>query len=253
MIFSFSRLKSFYNCKAEWRFKYIEKQKGEDNFFTQYGSLMHDVLEKICKNELSVFEIIDYYTEHFELDVTYNAPYNKYSDIRSSYFQKGINFLEHVIKYTHDGYKIIGVELKVDFVIDGIEFVGYIDLLLQDEKSGEIIAVDHKSTNISFKKNGEISKKNLEDIDSFKKQLYLYSLGIHKMFGIYPAKYIINLFNIKGKYEFEFNRMEFNNSISWAKETLKQIRKEKTFAPSPDQYYCRYLCEFRNAVCDYKQ
>lgn len=253
MKFSFSRLKSFYNCKYEWKLKYIDKEKGEGNFFTQYGTLIHDILEKICNEELSVFEIISYYTEHFKNDVTYAAPYNKYSDIRSSYFQKGLSFLENIIMYVNNKYKIIGAELEIDFIVDGINFVGYIDLLLEEIETGDIVVVDHKSTSISFKRNGEVSKKNIDNIDSFKKQLYLYSLGILKKYGKLPSRYIVNLFNMRDSYKFEFNLDEFERSITWAKDTLNLIRKEELFAPSNDDYYCRYLCEFRNAVCKYKK
>ena len=38
MLWSFSRLNSFYNCPYEWYLKFIECKQGRKNYFGQYGS-----------------------------------------------------------------------------------------------------------------------------------------------------------------------------------------------------------------------
>ena len=59
-----------------------------------------------------------------------------------------------------DSYEILGVEKKVEFELFGKRFVGYIDLLLRDKQTDEIIIVDHKSASIKILKNGNISKSD---------------------------------------------------------------------------------------------
>ena len=55
MTWSFSRLNAFYNCAYEFYLHYIECNKSENGFFGEYGSLIHKILEKYEKGELSLF------------------------------------------------------------------------------------------------------------------------------------------------------------------------------------------------------
>ena len=56
----------------------MDCNKSENGFFGEYGSLIHKILEKYEKGELSLFELNDYYEEHFSEDVPHDAPPNKY-------------------------------------------------------------------------------------------------------------------------------------------------------------------------------
>ena len=70
MTWSFSRLNSFDNCPYEWRLNYIDNEKRKDNFFAQFGSLCHGILEDYAKNKLSLFEVSDAYEDRFPKMVT---------------------------------------------------------------------------------------------------------------------------------------------------------------------------------------
>ena len=96
MQWSFSRLNSYYNCPYEWKLHYLECNKSENGFFGEYGSLIHKILEKYEKGELSLFELNKYYEEHFDEDVPHDAPPNKFVNIRQSYYDKGIDYLDNI-------------------------------------------------------------------------------------------------------------------------------------------------------------
>ena len=81
MTWSFSRLNSYYNCAYEWYLHYVQCNKSENGFFGEYGSLINKILEKYEKGELSLFELNNYYEEHFSEDVPHEAPPNKFVDI----------------------------------------------------------------------------------------------------------------------------------------------------------------------------
>ena len=183
MQWSFSRLNSYYQCPYEWRLHYVECNKSENGFFGEYGSLIHKILEKYEKGELSLFELNEYYEEHFNKDVPHDAPPNKYVNIRQSYYDKGVDYFNN-IDLDLERYEVLGVELKVEFKINGKDFVGYIDLLVQDKENGEIIIIDHKSASIKILKNGKISKSDQQHFLEFKRQLYLYSIPIIEKYGI---------------------------------------------------------------------
>ena len=113
------------------------------------------------RDELSLFELSQYYEDNFWSEVTYDAPPNKYVDIKQSYYEKGLEYLDN-IDLILDKYEILGVEKEVKFKIGDYEMVGYIDLLLREKESGKIIVLDHKSASLKFKKNGDISKSDMQ-------------------------------------------------------------------------------------------
>ena len=250
MTWSFSRLNSFYNCPYEWKLRYIDCNKSENGFFGEYGSLIHKILEKYEKGELSLFELNDYYEEHFSENVPHDAPPNKYVDIKQSYYEKGIDYFNN-IDLDLDKYEVLGVEKEVRFQIVGKDFVGYIDLLLKEKETGKIIILDHKSASIKILKNGKVSKSDQEHVREFIRQLCLYAIPIIEEYG-HVDELWWNLFKDKNWLKMPFNKEDYDEAIQWAEDTLKLIETEKEWLPNPDFYYCNYLCGQRNHACEYK-
>lgn len=250
MEWSFSRLNSFYNCPYEWKLHYIDCNKSESGFFSEYGSLLHSILEKYAKGELSLFELNQYYEENFNEAIPHDAPPNNYVDLRQSYYDKGLDYLDN-IDLDFDSYEILGVEKKIEFELFGKKFIGFIDLLVKDKSTGEIIIIDHKSASIKIFKNGNISKSDQAHFLEFKRQLYLYSIPIIEEYGK-VSKLKWNMFKDKKWIEIPWKQEEYDEAIQWAKDTLELIEKETNWPPNPDSYYCRYLCGQRNNACEYK-
>lgn len=250
MRWSFSRLNSYYNCPYEWKCKYIDCEWGDGNFFSDYGSHCHALLEKYAKGEISIFEISQLYEEGFNNEVVHDAPPNKYTDIRQSYFDKGLEYFNN-IDLDLENYEILGVEKEVNFQIDGKDFIGYIDLLLRNKEDGKITILDHKSASLKFKKNGDISKTDAAHFLEFKRQLYLYSMPVIAEYG--KVDYLEwNMFKDQKKVKIEWSEDEYNEAIQWAKDTIKLIENDTSWLPSPDFYYCNYLCSQRNNCCEFK-
>lgn len=252
MTWSFSRLNSFYNCRYEWKLRYIDCNKSENGFFGEYGSLIHKILEKYEKGELSLFELNDYYEEHFSESVPHDAPPNKYVDIKQSYYEKGIDYFNN-IDLDLDKYEVLGVEKEVRFQIAGKDFVGYIDLLLKEKETGKIIILDHKSASIKTLKNGKVSKSDQEHVREFIRQLCLYAIPIIEEYG-HVDELWWNLFKDRNWLKMPFKKEDYDEAIKWAKDTLALIENEREWLPNnSSSYYCSYLCGQRNHACEYKQ
>lgn len=253
MLWSFSRLNSYHQCPYGFWLKYVQCNKGTPNFFGQYGSLIHEILEKYVKQELSIFEISQYYEENFNKKVTCNAPYNKYSDIRQSYYDRGLEYLDN-IDLLLDSYDVLGIEKEVKFTIGKYEMIGYIDLLLRDKGDKKIIVLDHKSADIKFKKNGELSqsKPNIAHVLDFKRQLYLYSMAVINEYNEKPKQLQWNLFNSRRQLIINFNEADYKAALAWAEETVKQIEDECMWLPNPEWYWCHNICDMRENACEYK-
>lgn len=250
MLWSFSRLNSFYNCPYEWKRKYIDCEYGEPGFFGEFGTLCHSLLERYIKGDISIFELSQCYENEFNDVVVHDAPPNQYVDIRQSYFDKGLDFFNN-IDLQPENYDILGVEKEVRFQLGGKDFIGFIDLLLREKITGRIIILDHKSASLKFKKNGEVSKTDLKHFIEFKRQLYLYSIPVIEEYG---AVHFLewNFFKDQKNYRIPWKKEEFEEAKQWALDTIKKIEEEKEWNPSPDYYYCHYLCSQRNNCCDYK-
>lgn len=250
MVWSFSRLNSFCICKYEWYLQYIEEAKGTNNFYAEFGKFCHKILEKYAKGELGIFELADYFVEHYDEEVK-EVVYHKTADIRESYKEKAIEYFEN-IDLDLDKYEILGIEKQCDFKLDGKRFTGFIDLLLKEKDTGDIIVLDHKSSEYPYGKRGKILKSEKEKYESYKKQLYLYSIQVYEEYGVYPKKFVWNYFKNRKWDSVEFDLDEYEATKKWAINTLNEIRDTDEFPPTVDFYYCHNLCKFRNSYCEYK-
>lgn len=252
MTWSFSRCN--YTCLYEFDLHYIECNDVTDSFFGQFGTFCHLILQKYADGELDLFELAQYYEDHFDEEVWMDAPFTKGGDLKESYFYKGLEFFENLTPFL-DEYEVLGVEKEIHFQIDGHDFVGYIDLLLRENETGRIIIWDWKSGSIKLLKNGEVSKakKEQEHFLEFKRQLYLYSIPILEEYGRVDALHW-GLFKDGNNLEVPWNLEEFEASKSWAKNQIDNLYNREVWPPKDGagdkDYYCRNLCGQREN-CEY--
>ena len=143
MVWSFSRINSFNVCPYEWYLQYIEGLQGENNFYAEFGTYCHKILEKYEKGELGIFDLADYFVDHFDEEIKSNVSNpEKYIELGKSYFEN--------IDLDLGNYEVLGIEKKCDFELEGRKFTGFIDLLLKDKETGEIVLIDHKSSKYPF-------------------------------------------------------------------------------------------------------
>ena len=250
MVWSFSRLSAYCRCPYCFYLKYVLCEEGEPNFFGQYGKFMHEILEKYERGELSLFDISGYYEENFLENVSCDAPDNPYVDIKQSYYDKGLDYLNN-IDLILDKYEVLGIEKGVTTTIGDHQLIGFIDLLLKDKVTGDITVLDHKSASIKFKKNGEIRKADLEHVEDFKRQLYLYSKSVIEEYGVEPKYLSWNLFNEQRWLTIDFKRKEYDAALKWAADTIATIEQETVWLPNPSRYFCQNICDMKDYICEY--
>ena len=244
MMWSFSRLNSFYNCKKEWKLHYIDCKETRDSAFSQFGTLLHVGNEKFEKGELTLFDVVDWYKDNFDTYITEKFPFNAYKDLRESYYQSGLAYFEG-INLELEKYNILGVEKRVKFKIDDVPFIGYIDLLLEDKKTGDISILDHKSASLKFLKNGKVSKGDEQHLLDFKRQLYMYSKAVKEEYGhIEFLKW--NMLRDNREIVVPWNSREYYETIKWVRDTLKAIKEETVWEEKYDKFYCDNMCGMRD-------
>ena len=249
MLWSFSRLSSFDDCPYCWKRTYIDCEEKMGNAFASYGTLMHSTLEKYEKGALSIFDISQHWIDNFNDAIPEDFPPNKYVNLRDKYYEQGLDYLDN-LDLNLEQYEVLGVEKEVRFEIAGKPFIGFIDLLLKDKETGEIIVADHKSASLKFKKSGEISKSGEAHFLSFKRQLYLYCKPLIEQ-GMKVDHLMWNLFRERKYLKIPFNQSEYEEAINWASDTIATIEKEELWLPNPDFYRCHNICDHR-CFCEYK-
>ena len=258
MTFSFSRCHSFEGCKYEWYLNYLlvdEDHKPiyehQQNFYAAFGKLCHEILEQILTKNIPEEEGLITYENGF-VEISEDFSYEIAEPTMDRYYQYGHDYFEDMSFDWLKDYEILGVEKKCQFEIDGIKFVGYIDLLIRSKETGKIIVIDHKSAQYPIGKRGKVLKNKEEDYEAYKRQLYLYSKQVYEEYGEYPAYLVWNYFRDKKWLHIPFDKKEYDDSLLWAKNIVKNIKDEENFSPCINHFYCTYLCGFRDS-CEYKE
>lgn len=241
MVWSYSNLETFNDCRYRWFLKYISKCKQEDKFYASYGLFMHMLLEKFYRGEMSKDEMLTTFLANFSSEVLGERP--KESVVRN-YIQYGIAYLKTFKPFR---FEMVSVEEKIHFNIDGIPYVCRIDYIgLED---GEYVVVDNKSRNLKPRSNR--SKPTIKDkeLDNMLRQLYLYSAAIKQKYGKFPKLLCFNCFKSGVFIEEQFDLNKYNETILWAKNTINEIMNTEDFYPNKEFFACKYICGVSNQCC----
>lgn len=252
MRWSFSRLSSFENCPYEFYLNYIvaddDAYPAESNYYADVGRYVHEILAKIFLGELSPDDAPDYFMDHFDENVYYEASQNS----MKSTFDSCLEYFATVDFDWLDNFEVLGVEKEITFRYHDHEFIGYIDLLLKDKRDGSIIVVDHKSSEYPLRKDGKVKKQCAETFEKYKRQMYLYAHGVKQLVGVFPTLFCWNHFKDGGKVaQHKFVEQEYADTMTWVDKQIEAASNEDTFEPNESYFYCFNLCKFRNS-CDYK-
>lgn len=211
------------------------------NGFSDYGTLVHKVLEMYLDGTIRNEECRDIYTVLFDEMVT--SPYPKYPpNMRENAYKRGLEYFEHVTfgEFGEES-RIIAVEKNIQAAIGPHKFRGVIDLVLEDNLTGQRIIIDHKTKS-------EASMK--KEIETYKKQLYLYAWLHYCEYGTPPDKLAFNMINASKKKKlivFDFNEADLKAALSWAEDTINTILLEDTFEGRYNDYFCEHICGVRES------
>ena len=242
MTWSYSRIKSFEDCPYRWYLKYIRKLKGKEMFFSNYGSFVHKLLERYYKGELTQKQLSEIYLRDFKKEVVGFAPNKK---VFTNYFTSGLSYLRG---FQPLPYKPLAIEKEVNFSVDGIPFVGYIDFL--GEKDDKIYIVDNKSRNLKPRTTRSNPTKTDKELDHYLQQLYLYSVPIISEYGKCPEFLCFNCFRTPILIEEPFREDAYAESKEWLCKEVDRIAAETDFKPDMDFFKCKHLCEMQD-YCEY--
>lgn len=228
-------------CPYAWFLQYIKHEKKEPKFYASYGSFVHKLIEEYYKGETKRENLATKFLFGFSKEVEGERPS---ASIVESYIKKGVDYFENFQDFP---FEILDVERKVEFEIEGIPMVGYIDLL--GFKDGEYYIIDHKSRDLKPRSKRQTPTENDKLLDKMLRQLYLYSTDIYNNFGKWPKELCFNCYKT-GTFIREPFRMEaYDEAVAWAREERAKILETNHFKPHIDFFACKHLCSFSNECC----
>lgn len=243
MEWSFSRLSSFENCPYQWLLHYIFNESGTPKFFTEYGSMMHGLLQRYFSGQLTKSQLPLAYVDGFVSEISSVAPSMK---IQSGYFEQGYRYFKN---FSFPERKILAVEQEFHFRFADHDFVGYVDLRSTDS-DGALYITDHKSRTLSPRSKRSKPTKSDQELDRYYRQLYLYAHAVHQKYGVWPDFLEFNCFrtNTLITEPFQMDRME--EAEAWVAHTIEAISKTNVWFPNLNFWFCKYICGFDES-CDY--
>lgn len=248
IVWSFSTLHLYEQCPYAFYCKKIECKDGEQNFFAENGSVMHEIFEELLNRKYGLEVASSIYSDRYDLICSKT----KQSTMDKT-FEKCMDYLCSVDEFDFCKYEILGVELKLNFEIKKYKFVGYADLVIRDKSSGEVILIDHKSSDHFMKKDGTPLKNQLENFLAYKNQMYMYCKGLKDCFGINVNKIVWHHFKDNGELTaIPFAESDYEESLKWAVDTIKKIYRDRSFKDKKSFMMCGQLCDYRND-CEYLQ
>ena len=240
---SFSRLRTFEDCPQKYFRKYVLGEKEGDGFFASYGTFVHLILGKFFSGELPLKRLSTYYMAHFDEQVKGIPPNQKIFD---SYYSSGLHYF---LGFSPPLGRVLGVEQRAMFDVDGYPFIGYIDLLL-DREDGLTI-YDHKSKGLRAPSGRKTPTKSAQELDQYLRQLYLYSIFVHDRYGSYPARLAFNCYRTGQIVSVPFEERKLEQAKGWAVDLIHQIETAKCFPAYAEEFHCRNICGLHETCEDF--
>lgn len=228
-----SRMSLIDQCGLAFKFSYIDKapkNKESNTFYAAYGSLMHDIFERIGRRE---------FFHPDQAKIYYNSKFadcNLPENLRPDYYTQGLTSIQNKFNELNS-LEIIDVEVEfkisVDFSLPPLH--GFIDLVYRDEK-GRLIIRDYKTSKVYGK--GELNKQY---------QQYVYSIACKQLFGEIPFKFEFDFVRFNETKEFIITDSFLQMGMIKVKGAWKRI-KDKQFEANYSPFYCENFCQF-NQIC----
>lgn len=228
MVWSYSRLNTYTTCPYEFKLRYLDGLSKADNAFAEFGTICHEILASYYNGMLPVESMGQLFASRFE---ELQFPYRRLQD---TYLASGKCLFDFFVD-PFSNSNVVDVEQKTKTKIEGLRFIGVMDLVL--EKDGLQI-VDHKS-HAPFKTEDE---KN-----DFSRQLYLYAILAKSKYDCYPKKLTFNHFRHSTQYDIDFSENDLVRTKDWILRTWDKLYADTEFkATPPSDFYCKHLCSARH-------
>ena len=246
IIFSFSSVGSYKTCPYAFKLSYIDHKERKNNFYGEYGSFLHEILQKYFTGELEIWDLSLYYQNNYDTMVkTSPPPYPK--NMAQTYYDDGLNFFDN-FEFDKNKYEIILIEDSVYTQYNGIKFIAKPDLVLKEKETGKYILFDYKTSKL---KGNKFDAKKLDD---YKIQFYFYAWSLYAERNIKIDEITIWFVRDGKMVNVPIDLFEVANVVVGFEEVIKKIKDDTEWKANTDRsndYFCSFLCGV-SPFCSYQ-
>lgn len=244
-VFSHSKFSTFEQCRAKFKFKYIDRIKPEVDatIESHLGSCVHKTLEwlylRVGDGRIpELDDVIVFYSNVWKADFDPRTPIVKQGMKCEDYFNMGVRFL---VGYygTYNPFDDNTIHVEKEITLDAAEFDGhkirgFIDRIVYNEENDEIEIHDYKTSN---------SLPTKEKIDN-DRQLGFYAIAVKEIFGRHKeVKLVWHYLSFNKEIVSRRTEKQLKNLKEKTKALIKEIQMTKDFPPNKST-----LCDW----CEYK-
>ena len=273
---SYSQLSMFSECPQRWKLNYIDEiTESEPSIHLLFGTAMHEVIQTWLEvmyhdsvknaNKLNLEQRLhDKMMELFKRDKEFYQKDPCTLEEMREFFQDGVDILDFIKKRRADyfskrGYKLIGCEVPIEVDLKkNVKIVGYLDLVILDERTDTITIYDIKTSTRGW-------NKWMKKDENKTQQLLLYKQFYAKQYNHPIDKIEVEYFIVKRKLweeaMFPQKRVQKFSPASGTVSMNKVANRLNTFLdlafddegnriseniiPTPSKKACKW-CEFKN-------
>jgi Protein of unknown function (DUF2800). len=283
---SFSQYSMWSSCPYQYKLNYIDKLgESSSNIHTIFGTAMHETIQhylsvmygvskkqadEINKDKLLLEKMREAYKSEAE-KMSEGTPCTQIQ--LEEFYGDGRRILQWLDKHMHkfyskSGFELVGIEIPLNATIkEGVYFIGFIDIVIRDLASNEIIIIDLKTSTMGWNQYQKADKMKNSQILLYKKYYSeLFNIPLQKIKveyqilrrklpedSAFPVPHVSKHIpahgspSVKKVYD-EF--MEFINTVFDDGGKFKDIEFPKV--PGAAKKNCKF-CEFGNrGICDKK-
>ena len=278
---SFSQYRMWRECNYKWKLNYVDKLGTFDqSIHTIFGTAVHRVLQDWMEQDLygdktqKYATTVDLSDKFKEILMEEAKPHIKTEDgflftrqELEEFYHQGCEIIQYVQKNQEKFFptkdtKLYAIEHELNADInDHVYFIGYIDVVTYNEKTGEYTLYDLKTSSRGW---NQYAKKDKKKTD----QLLLYKIFFAKEMNIAPSKInvvftILKRILTESQYPIprvsEFSPASGPPSMKKAWDGMNEFVDKAFFGgeydpnqiASPSKNNCKF-CEFsENGVCEY--
>jgi hypothetical protein len=203
---SYSQYGMWTSCQQQFKLSYIDKLgESSANIHTIFGSAMHETIQHflsvmygVSKKQALLLDVEgmlkEKLVEHFTTEKAKMTEGTPCTQIElEEFFGDGRQIL-HYFKtkldklYTKSGFELVSIELPLNAEVrPGVNFVGFIDIVLKEVSSGKIIIIDLKTSTRGWNQYQKADKVKTSQMLLYKK--------------FYSEKYNVPLDKIEVEYQ----------------------------------------------------
>jgi hypothetical protein len=282
---SYSQYSMYSSCPRQYKLAYIDKLgESSSNIHTLFGTACHETIQHF----LSVFygvskkHAMEVNTDKLLLEIMKREFLKENAKITNGvvatkdeleeFYGDGRRIIEWLKKniekfYTKNGFELVGIEIPLNAKVkEGVYFIGFIDIVLRDLSSNDIIIIDLKTSTRGWNKYQKSDQQKNSQIVLYKKYYSeLFNIPIDKVkveyhimrrklsdYSPYPVPYVSKHIPPSGKptvNKVYKSFIEFVDEVFDDEGNFKQISFPKN--PGKNNNNCKW-CEFYKKHCDGK-